>query len=101
MQQIVREAVENEKEFITDAIPCRLIGMNSDLMGAYIEFVAERIMVALGYAKTYGSQNPFSWMELQSLDSKENFFENRSANYQRAGVMSAPENNVFAIDGDF
>jgi ribonucleoside-diphosphate reductase beta chain len=58
-------------------------------------------MTALGYAKVYGSQNPFHFMELQSLDTKENFFEMRSANYQRAGVMSAPENNVFGLDGEF
>lgn len=101
VETIVREAVDNEKEFIVDAIPCRLIGMNSELMCRYIEFVADRIMTALGYAKVYGSQNPFHFMELQSLDTKENFFEMRSANYQRAGVMSAPENNVFGLDGEF
>jgi ribonucleotide reductase beta subunit family protein with ferritin-like domain len=101
VETIVREAVDNEKEFIVDAIPCRLIGMNSDLMCKYIEFVADRLVTALGYAKIYGSQNPFHFMELQSLDTKENFFEMRSANYQRAGVMSAPENNVFGLDGEF
>jgi ribonucleotide reductase beta subunit family protein with ferritin-like domain len=98
---IIREAVENEKEFITEAIPCRLIGMNSELMCRYIEFVADSIAVALGSAKIYGSQNPFHFMELQSLDTKENFFEMRSANYQRAGVLTAPENNSFGLDGDF
>lgn len=98
---IIREAVDNEKEFITEAIPCRLIGMNSELMCQYIEFVADRIANALGCAKVYDSQNPFHFMELQSLDTKENFFEMRSANYQRAGVLTAPEDNAFGLDADF
>lgn len=101
VEKIIREAVDNEKEFITEAIPCRLIGMNSELMCQYIEFVADGIAVALGCAKIYGSQNPFHFMELQSLDTKENFFEMRSANYQRAGVLAAPEDNAFGLDGDF
>ena len=101
VEAIVREAVDNEKEFIVDAIPCRLIGMNSGSMSEYVEFVADRIMEALGYAAVYGAKNPFSFMELQSLSSKENFFENRSANYQRAGVMATPEENAFGLDGNF
>lgn len=101
IHSIIREAVDNEKEFITEAIPCRLIGMNSELMCQYIEFVADSIAAALGSAKIYGSQNPFHFMELQSLDTKENFFEMRSANYQRAGVLAAPEDNSFGLDGDF
>lgn len=98
---IIREAVDNEKEFITEAIPCRLIGMNSDLMCQYIEFVADRIADALGCEKIYDSQNPFHFMELQSLDTKENFFELRSANYQRAGILAAPEDNAFGLDAEF
>ena len=101
VENIIREAVDNEKEFITEAIPCRLVGMNSELMCRYIEFVADRIAAALGCAKIYGSQNPFLFMELQSLDTKENFFEMRSANYQRAGVLAAPEDNAFGLDADF
>lgn len=97
---IVAEAVENEKEFICDAIPCKMIGMNSDLMSQYIEFVADRILVALGYPRKYNSENPFDFMELISLQGKTNFFEKKVAEYQRAGVMNVEE-NVFGLDADF
>lgn len=97
---IIEEAVENEKEFICDAIPCRMIGMNADLMGTYIEFVADRIFVALGFSKQYDSKNPFDFMNLISLEGKTNFFEKRVSEYQKAGVMN-PNENVFSIDEDF
>ncbi|AGE51589.1 ribonucleoside-diphosphate reductase small subunit [Paramecium bursaria Chlorella virus CvsA1] len=100
VKQIITEAVENEKEFICDAIPCRLIGMNATLMKEYIEFVADRIFVTLGYDKVYNSKNPFAFMELISLQGKTNFFEKRVSDYQRPGVMK-PEDNIFAIDDDF
>jgi ribonucleotide reductase beta subunit family protein with ferritin-like domain len=96
----VTEAVQNEKDFICDAIPCKMIGMNADLMSQYIEFVADRIFVALGYQKVYNSANPFDFMELISLSGKTNFFEKKVSEYQRAGIMNA-EDNVFALDGDF
>jgi ribonucleotide reductase beta subunit family protein with ferritin-like domain len=100
VRNIVTEAVANEKDFICDAIPCKMIGMNSDLMGQYIEFVADRIFVALGHSKFYNSANPFDFMELISLQGKTNFFEKKVAEYQRAGVMNV-EDNVFGLDGDF
>jgi ribonucleotide reductase beta subunit family protein with ferritin-like domain len=100
-KSIVEEAVANEKEFICEAIPCRMIGMNSDLMSQYIEFIADRIFVALGYPKVYEARNPFGFMELISLEGKTNFFEKRVSEYGRAGVMSKPEDNVFGTDGDF
>ena len=84
--EIIKEAVEIEKEFIIDSIPCRLIGMNSDLMAEYIEFVADRLIVQLGYEKIYGSKNPFDFMEMISLEGKTNFFEKRVTEYSKANV---------------
>lgn len=98
---IVTEAVENEKEFITDAIPCRMVGMNDDLMKQYIEFVADRILVGLGVPAHYGAKNPFPWMELISLSGKTNFFEHFPSEYQRAGVMAKAEDQVFGLDEEF
>lgn len=98
---IVREAVENEKEFITEAIPCRLVGMNADLMARYIEFVADRLLGAFDVQPIYNASNPFPWMELISLAAKDNFFEKFSSEYQKAGVMAKAEDQVFSLDGDF
>lgn len=98
---IVREAVENEKEFIVDAIPCRLIGMNSDLMSRYIEFVADRLLEGMGYPATYGASNPFPWMQLLSLSGKDNFFERFSSEYQKAGVMATAADQAFGLDDAF
>ena len=78
---IIKEAVEIEKEFICEALPCRLIGMNSDMMGRYIEFVADRLVVQLGYDKIYNTANPFDFMELISIEGKTNFFESRVSEY--------------------
>jgi len=100
VEKIIAEAVENEKEFICEAIPCKMIGMNSDLMAQYIEFVADRILTALGYARLYNSANPFDFMELISLHGKTNFFEKKVAEYQRAGVLNT-DDNVFGLDADF
>lgn len=82
--EIIREAVEIEKEFICEALPCRLIGMNSELMSQYIEFVADRLLLQLGYDKIYNTANPFPWMELISLNGKTNFFEKKVADYALA-----------------
>ena len=82
--EIIREAVEIEKEFICEALPCRLIGMNSDLMAQYIEFVADRLLLQLGYDKIYNTANPFPWMELISLNGKTNFFEKKVGDYALA-----------------
>jgi ribonucleotide reductase beta subunit family protein with ferritin-like domain len=101
VKSIVEEAVANEKEFICEAIPCRMIGMNSELMSQYLEFVADRIFVALGHPKQYNATNPFDFMELISLEGKTNFFERRVSDYQRPNVMSKAEDNVFSTDGEF
>lgn len=100
--EIITNAVSIEKEFVSDAIPVKLIGMNADLMCQYIEFVADRLLQALGCNKFYNASNPFDFMEMISLQGKTNFFEKRVAEYQKAGVMSKnEENNVFKLDEDF
>ena len=100
-EAIVREAVANEKDFIVRAIPCALVGMNSDLMGQYIEFVADRLLLSMGYRAAFGAANPFSWMELLSLSGKDNFFERFSSEYQKAGVMARAQDQQFALDEAF
>jgi len=102
---LIRGAVDVERQFICEALSCDLIGMNNELMTRYIEFVADRLLTALGHPKIYMSANPFDWMELISLQGKTNFFEKRVGEYQKAGVMaSTAENNetsMFALDIDF
>jgi len=88
IHEIIRDAVSIEKEFITESIPCNLIGMNSELMCQYIEFVADRLLTQLNYQKIWNSKNPFDFMELISLENKTNFFEKRVAEYSKAGVSS-------------
>jgi ribonucleoside-diphosphate reductase beta chain len=96
---IVADAVVYEKEFVTTALPVGLIGMNAGLMCRYIEFVADRLLVALGSAKLYGASNPFDFMELISLQGKTNFFERRVGEYQKAGVMTK-DNRTLSFDED-
>merc|ERR1712066_151193 len=102
---IVKGAVEAERHFICEALPCDLIGMNGELMTRYIEFVADRLLTALGHSKLFGVSNPFDWMELISLQGKTNFFEKRVGEYQKAGVMSSTadkeEARGFSLDADF
>ena len=88
VQKIITDAVAIEKEFVTDALPVKLIGMNADLMSQYIEFVADRLLVELGCDKVYNATNPFDFMEMISLQGKTNFFEKRVGEYQKAGVMN-------------
>ena len=95
---IIKEAVDIETEFICDALPCKLIGMNSDLMTQYIKFVADRLVVQLGYKKIYNVANPFEWMELISLEGKTNFFERRVAEYSLANKAS---DDAFNFTDDF
>jgi ribonucleoside-diphosphate reductase subunit M2 len=97
--EIIQEAVEIEKEFICEALPCRMIGMNSKLMTQYIEFVADRLVVQLGYEKIYNSQNPFDFMELISVESKVNFFERTNSEYALAN--KTVDSDVFAFNADF
>ena len=101
VKEIITNAVMIEKDFVSNALPVRLIGMNSDMMCQYIEFVADRLLVALGCDKAYNATNPFDFMELISLQGKTNFFEKRVAEYQKAGVMSDKADNVFSLDEDF
>lgn len=99
--EIIGDAVEFEKEFVTDALPVDLIGMNAKLMSQYIEFVADRLLVSLGCSKLYNATNPFDFMEMISLQGKTNFFEKRVGEYQKAGVMGDKDKNVFSLDEDF
>ena len=97
--EIVQEAVEIEKEFITESLPCRLIGMNAKLMTQYIEFVADRLCLQLGYEKIYNSSNPFDFMELISIDTKVNFFERTNSAYALANKVV--DDDVFDFKADF
>ena len=101
VKEIITEAVSIEKEFINDSIPCRLIGMNSDMMSQYIEFVADRLIVQLGYKKVYGTKNPFPFMEMISLEGKTNFFEKRVGDYAKAGVKNNTMKSKLVFDADF
>ena len=98
---MIREAVRCEKEFITEALPCSLIGMNAKMMKQYIEFVADRLLVQLGYPKIWNAANPFPFMERICLEGKDNFFEKRVSNYSKAGVGKKAESMTFATDADF
>lgn len=99
--EIIMDAVEIEKEFILDALPVKLIGMNSDLMSQYIEFVADRLLVELGCEKQFGVSNPFDFMEMISIQGKTNFFEKRVGEYQKAGVLNNDADQTFSLDEDF
>ncbi len=101
MRSIILDAVEIEKEFILEALPVRLIGMNSELMSQYIEFVADRLLSELGCKKEYNSVNPFDFMDMISIQGKTNFFEKRVAEYQKAGVMSGNDKQSFTMDEEF
>ena len=99
--KLMREAVKIEKEFILEALPCSLIGMSAPRMSEYIEFVADRLMVALGYAKIWNTANPFPWMERISMEGKDNFFEKRVTNYALAGVGQDAAKMQFGLDEEF
>jgi ribonucleoside-diphosphate reductase subunit M2 len=99
VQSIISEAVIIEQEFLTEALPCSLIGMNCNLMKQYIEFVADKWLTELGNPKLYNSENPFPFMEQISMEGKTNFFEKRVGEYQKSGVMTNRED--FTLDADF
>lgn len=101
VREIIAEAVEIEKEFILEALPVKLIGMNSDLMSQYIEFVADRLLTELGNEKIFNVSNPFDFMDMISIQGKTNFFEKRVGEYQKAGVLAGKENQTFSLDEDF
>eukprot|EP01063_Lacrimia_lanifica_P028379 TRINITY_DN4139_c1_g2_i6.p2 TRINITY_DN4139_c1_g2~~TRINITY_DN4139_c1_g2_i6.p2 ORF type:complete len:360 (+),score=206.96 TRINITY_DN4139_c1_g2_i6:73-1152(+) len=104
VEEIIREAVSIEQEFVCDALPCKLIGMNSEMMAQYIEFVADRLLFNLGHEKIYQQSNPFDFMELISLQGKTNFFEKRVSEYSKAGVGTKKQDTKepdFCLDQDF
>merc|ERR1719207_148842 len=105
IHDMFRGAVDVERRFICEALSCDLMGMNNELMTRYIEFVADRLLTALGHSKLYGASNPFDWMELISLQGKTNFFEKRVGEYQKAGVMAGTTGEEdargFSLDADF
>jgi len=99
--KIIRDAVKIEKQFITKSLPCELIGMNAKMMTQYIEFVADRLLLQLGYPKAYSATNPFSFMEVISLENKDNFFEKRVSTYAKAAVGKDRAEMSFKMDADF
>ncbi|XP_008981641.4 ribonucleoside-diphosphate reductase subunit M2 B isoform X1 [Callithrix jacchus] len=101
VREIIVDAVKIEQEFLTEALPVGLIGMNCILMKQYIEFVADRLLVELGFSKFFQAENPFDFMENISLEGKTNFFEKRVSEYQRFAVMAETTDNVFTLDADF
>jgi ribonucleoside-diphosphate reductase beta chain len=101
VKEIIMDAVLIEKDFVTDALPVKLIGMNSDLMSQYIEFVADRLLLELGNDKVYNATNPFDFMEMISLQGKSNFFEKRVGEYQKAGVMAGKDTQTFSLSEEF
>jgi len=101
IREIITNAVEIEKEFVNDALPVRLIGMNADMMSQYIEFVADRLLVELGNAKVYNATNPFDFMDMISLQGKTNFFERRVGEYKKAGVGQSAAEKEFKTDSPF
>lgn len=101
VEDIIRDAVEIEKEFVSDSLPVNLIGMNADMMCQYIEFVSDRLLDSLGNDKIYHVENPFPWMNLISIQGKTNFFEKRVADYQKSGVLAEKSKQKFSLDEDF
>ena len=99
--KIIEEAVSSEKEFITESLPCALIGMNNDLMRKYIEYVADRLLLMFGLEKIYNTANPFDWMELISVQGKTNFFEKRVGEYSNASNPNSNNDNSFGLDEEF
>jgi ribonucleoside-diphosphate reductase beta chain len=95
------QAIEIEKKFITESIPVSLIGMNSELMGQYLEFTADLLLRDLGYRSLFNSKNPFEWMELIALEGKTNFFEKKVSEYKKPGIGVEASQNAFALDADF
>ena len=104
IKQIIVEALEIEREFVTESLPVDLIGMNSKLMTQYLEFVTDRLLTELNCEKEFNSENPFDFMEMISLEGKTNFFEKRVSEYQKAGVKQntgSNEESAISFDADF
>ncbi|MBK7427075.1 MAG: ribonucleotide-diphosphate reductase subunit beta [Saprospiraceae bacterium] len=101
VRSIIADAVEIEKEFVSDALPVALIGMNADMMCQYIEFVADRLLSQLGNEKIYNTENPFPWMDMISIQGKTNFFEKRVGDYKKSGIGVEKAKQVFSLDEEF
>ncbi|KAH7714610.1 Protein RNR-2 [Aphelenchoides avenae] len=101
VHEIIRDAVIIEQEYLTDALPVKMIGMNCELMSQYIEFVADHLLTELRFKKIYGTANPFDFMENLSLQGKANFFEKKVSDYRRMGVMDSEAEREFALDAEF
>ena len=101
VQNIISDAVSIEKQFITESLPCKLIGMNSDLMSQYIEFVADRLLAQLNVPKIWNVKNPFPFMEMISIEGKTNFFEKRNSSYSLTGFGHDKDDMTFCLDSDF
>ena len=101
IHQMFEDAVETERVFICESLPCSLLGMNADLMEQYIKYVADRLITQLGYEKLYKVENPFTWMEAISIEGKTNFFEHRPTQYQRAEVLNETKQQTFEVSEDF
>tara|TARA_B100001121_G_C18697031_1_gene625455 strand:+ start:3437 stop:4405 length:969 start_codon:yes stop_codon:yes gene_type:complete len=101
VHEIIKEAVEIEKGFMCESLPCAMIGMNQEKMSEYIEYVADRLLVMLNYEKIWNTKNPFDFMESISMQGKTNFFESRPTQYQKAAVLNTGRENVFEVDDDF
>lgn len=101
IKEIIIGALDIERIFITEALPARLIGMNSEMMTQYLEFVTDRLLVELGCKKVYNVSNPFDFMEMISLQGKTNFFEKRVGEYQKAGVMNNDRDSKFSLNEEF
>ena len=101
IKQIITEALDIEREFITESLPANLIGMNSTLMTQYLEFVTDRLLVELECEKVYNVSNPFDFMDMISLQGKTNFFEKRVAEYQKSGVVQGQDSQKISFDADF
>ena len=100
VHSLVKEAIECEQEFVCDALPVELIGMNSGKMVEYIKFCADRLVVSLGYSKIWNAENPFEWMDLINLQGKSNFFEKRPSEYKKA-TLHEGEGDKFDLDAEF
>ena len=98
---LFKEAVSIEQEFLCESLPCSLLGMNSELMKRYIEFVADRLLVQLGYEKQWNTENPFDFMESISIEGKTNFFESRPTQYQKSSILNTGRDNIYELDEDF
>lgn len=101
IKELVMEAVEFEKEFITEALPVSLIGMNSKMMKEYVEYVADHLLLQLGCTTLYNAKNPFDWMELISIQGKTNFFEKKVSEYKKSGIVDSKTEDRFSVDMDF